>query len=61
MIKKGIGRQIVLHYFIVVFVTLFMVEIIFTLAIRMYYYDTIYNHMSNHSMWASDYFQKFVA
>ncbi|MCK8486791.1 HAMP domain-containing histidine kinase [Paenibacillus sp. MBLB2552] len=60
MIKKGIGRQIVLHYFIVVFVTLFMVEVIFTLAIRMYYYDTIYNHMSNHSMWASDYFQKFV-
>ncbi|MFD1175710.1 sensor histidine kinase [Paenibacillus puldeungensis] len=60
MIKKGIGRQIVLHYFIVVFVTLFMVEIIFTLAIRMYYYDTIYNHMSNHSIWASDYFQKFV-
>ncbi|MGG6311100.1 sensor histidine kinase [Paenibacillus macerans] len=60
MIKKGIGRQIVLHYFIVVFVTLFMIEVIFTLAIRMYYYDTIYNHMSNHSMWASDYFQKFV-
>lgn len=60
MIKKGIGRQIVLHYFIVVFVTLFMVEIIFTLATRMYYYDTIYNHMSNHSIWASDYFQKFV-
>lgn len=60
MIKKGIGRQIVLHYFIVVFVTLFMIEVIFTLAIRMYYYDTIYNHMSNHSIWASDYFQKFV-
>lgn len=60
MIKKGIGRQIVLHYFIVVFVTLFMIEGIFTLAIRMYYYDAIYNHMSNHSIWASDYFEKFV-
>ncbi|HEY4390809.1 MAG TPA: HAMP domain-containing sensor histidine kinase [Paenibacillus sp.] len=60
MIKKGIGRQIVMHYFIVVFVTLFMVELIFSLAIRMYYYDTIYNHMSNHTTWASDYFQKFV-
>lgn len=60
MIKKGIKRQIVLHYFIVVFVTLFMVELIFTIPIRMYYYDTIYNHMSNHSAWASDYFHKFV-
>lgn len=60
MIKKGIGRQIVLHYFIVVFVTLFMVEIIFTVAIRSYYYDTIYNHMANHSKWASDFFQQFV-
>ncbi|WP_410768644.1 sensor histidine kinase [Fontibacillus sp. BL9] len=60
MIKKGIGRQIVLQYFIVVFVTLFMVEVIFSLAIRVYYYDTIYNHMSTHSTWASDFFQKFV-
>ncbi|MBA9084029.1 signal transduction histidine kinase [Fontibacillus solani] len=60
MIKRGIGRQIVLHYFIVVFVTLFMVEVIFSLAIRMYYYDTIKNHMYVHSTWASDYFQKFV-
>lgn len=60
MIKRGIGRQIVLHYFIVVFVTLFMIEVIFTLAIRMYYYDTIDNHMRVHSAWASDYYQKFV-
>ncbi|TYA13625.1 HAMP domain-containing histidine kinase [Paenibacillus faecis] len=60
MIKKGIGRQIVMQYFIVVFVTLFMVEVIFSLAIRVYYYDTIYNHMSTHSTWASDFFQKFV-
>lgn len=60
MIKKGIGRQIVLHYFIVVFVTLLLVEGIFTVVIRTYYYDTIYNHISNHSTWASDYFQKFV-
>lgn len=60
MIKKGIGRQIVMHYFIVVFVTLFMVEIIFSLAIRVYYYETVYNHMYTHSTWASDFFQKFV-
>lgn len=60
MIKKGIGRQIVMQYFIVVFVTLLMVEIIFSLAIRVYYYDTVYNHMYTHSTWASDFFQKFV-
>ncbi|WP_435925528.1 sensor histidine kinase [Paenibacillus sp. DYY-L-2] len=60
MIKKGIGRQIVMQYFIVVFVTLLMVEVIFSLAIRVYYYDTVYNHMYTHSTWASDFFQKFV-
>lgn len=60
MIKRGIKRQIVLHYFLVVFVTLFMVEMIFHISIRTYYYDTIYNHLSNHSAWATDYFQKFV-
>lgn len=60
MIKKGIGRQIVLHYFIVVFVTLFMVEVIFTFALRTYYYQTIENHMSNHATRTSDFYQKFV-
>ncbi|WHX47117.1 HAMP domain-containing sensor histidine kinase [Paenibacillus woosongensis] len=60
MIKKGIGRQIVLHYFIVVFVTLFMVEVIFAFALRTYYYQTIENHMSNHATRTTDYFQRFV-
>lgn len=59
MIKKGIRRQIVLHYFLVVFVTLLLVEIIFSFAIRTYYYESIYNHMSTYAATATDYFQKF--
>ncbi|MBP1999831.1 signal transduction histidine kinase [Paenibacillus shirakamiensis] len=61
MIKKGIGRQIVLHYFIVVFVTLLMVEVIFMFAIRTYYYDSIYNHIVNNASRTTDYFKKFVS
>ncbi|RUT35917.1 HAMP domain-containing histidine kinase [Paenibacillus zeisoli] len=57
MISKGIGRQIVLHYFIVVFVTLLLVEIIFLFAIRTYYYDSIYNHIANHAALVTDNFQ----
>jgi signal transduction histidine kinase len=62
MIKKGIGRQIVLHYVIVVFVTLFLVGGIFTVSIRAYYYDTIYDHISNpSSRLANDYENYFKA
>ncbi|WP_223066223.1 HAMP domain-containing sensor histidine kinase [Paenibacillus caui] len=60
MIKKGIGRQIVLHYFIVVFMTLLLVEVIFMFAIRSYYYNSISTHLENYAAWASDYFQKYV-
>lgn len=48
MIKKGIGRQIVMHYFIVIFLALMLVEVVFLFAIRAYYYDTIYNMISSH-------------
>ncbi|USB34934.1 HAMP domain-containing sensor histidine kinase [Paenibacillus sp. YPG26] len=57
MIRKGIGRQIVLHYFIVVFVTLLLVEVIFLFAIRTYYYDSIYSHIANHAAMVTDNFQ----
>lgn len=43
MIKKGITRQIVLHYFFVVFLALLLVEFIFMLAVQRYYYESIYN------------------
>ncbi|AWB44832.1 two-component sensor histidine kinase [Paenibacillus sp. CAA11] len=57
MIKKGIGRQIVLHYFIVVFVTLLMVEIIFLFAIRTYYYDSVYDTLKSDIETADRYFE----
>ncbi|MUG65882.1 HAMP domain-containing protein [Paenibacillus campinasensis] len=59
MIKKGIKRQIVLHYFLVVFMALLLVEIIFLIAIRTYYYDTVYNHIQNHIRLANDFYQPF--
>ncbi|MFD2878582.1 hypothetical protein ACFTAO_25270 [Paenibacillus rhizoplanae] len=43
MIKKGMRRQIVLHYILVVFVALLLVETIFLLSIRTYYYNSIYS------------------
>lgn len=49
MIKKGIRRQIVLHYFFVVFLALLLAEVIFLFAIRSYYYDTIYRHIQVHA------------
>jgi signal transduction histidine kinase len=59
MIKKGIRRQIVLHYFIVVFTALLLVEVIFLLAIRSYYYDSVYSHIYGYVKNAEDYYQKF--
>lgn len=46
MIKKGMRRQIVLHYILVVFVALLLVETTFLLAIRTYYYDSIYTKIT---------------
>ncbi|OAB44568.1 sensor histidine kinase [Paenibacillus glacialis] len=59
MIKKGIRRQIVLHYFIVVFTALLLVEVIFLLAIRTYYYDSVYSHISTSVKNAERYYQIF--
>jgi len=59
MIKKGIRRQIVLHYFLVVFIALLLVEVIFLIAIRTYYYDTVYNHVSNHIRLSNEFYQPF--
>lgn len=56
MIKKGIRRQIVMHYFIVVFTALLLVEVIFLLAIRTYYYDSIYSHIGLHVKTADSFY-----
>lgn len=55
MIKKGMRRQIVLHYIFVVFLALLLVEVIFLLAIRTYYYDSIYTTITNHIAMAERY------
>ncbi|WP_458122203.1 HAMP domain-containing sensor histidine kinase [Paenibacillus sp. Z6-24] len=47
MIKKGMTRQIVLHYFLVVFLTILLVEMVFLFAIRTYYYDGISNYLQS--------------
>ncbi|MNB70672.1 Alkaline phosphatase synthesis sensor protein PhoR [compost metagenome] len=46
MIKKGMRRQIVLHYILVVFLALLLVEVIFLIVIRTYYYDSIYTRIT---------------
>ncbi|MDQ0194769.1 sensor histidine kinase [Paenibacillus wynnii] len=59
MIKKGMRRQIVLHYILVVFLALLLVEVIFLLAIRTYYYESIYSTITTHISTAEGYFQKY--
>ncbi|MRN54526.1 HAMP domain-containing protein [Paenibacillus sp. LC-T2] len=58
MIKKGMRRQIVLHYILVVSLALLLVEVIFLLAIRTNYYDSVYNKITTHISTA-EYFQKY--
>ncbi|KJD40695.1 histidine kinase [Paenibacillus polymyxa] len=59
MIKKGIRRQIVLHYFFVVFLALLLVEVIFMFALRSYYYDSIYKHIESRIESVSEFASKF--
>ncbi|WP_410511044.1 HAMP domain-containing sensor histidine kinase [Paenibacillus sp. BR2-3] len=59
MIKKGMRRQIVLHYILVVFLALLLVEVIFLLAIRTYYYDSIFTTITTHISTAELFFQRY--
>lgn len=59
MIKKGMRRQIVLHYILVVLLALLLVEVIFLLAIRTYYYDSVYSKIKNHISMAETFFHKY--
>jgi len=61
MIKKGMRRQIVLHYIFVVFLALLLVEVIFLLAIRTYYYESIYTSITNHISVAEEYFPNQIS
>lgn len=57
MIKKGMRRQIVLHYILVVFLALLLVEVIFLLAIRTYYYNSVYSNITSHIGIAEGFFR----
>ncbi|GIP42604.1 sensor histidine kinase [Paenibacillus sp. J45TS6] len=46
---KGIRRQIVLQYFILVLLALLLIESIFLVAMQKYYYDSIYNYIESNS------------
>lgn len=60
MIKRGMRRHVVMHYFIVVFLTIAIVEFIFLVAIQAYHYNTISNYLSNLAEARTKYYQKFV-
>ncbi|WP_036697029.1 HAMP domain-containing sensor histidine kinase [Paenibacillus taiwanensis] len=60
-IKPGIRRSVVMHYFIVVFLTMLILEIIFMLAVRTYYYDSVSNHLKYHASATSSYYQRYVS
>ncbi|ASA21868.1 sensor histidine kinase [Paenibacillus donghaensis] len=60
MIKKGMRRQIVLHYILVVFMALLLVEVIFLLAIRTYYYDSVYQKINSYITAADEYYQTYL-
>ena len=47
------------HYFLVVFIALSLIEVIFLIALRSYYYDTVYNHIVNHINTANAFYQPF--
>lgn len=60
MFKKGLRRSVVMHYFIVVFLTIMIVEVIFMISIQSYYYNSISNIMANQVNSSTSYYQKFI-
>ncbi|MGZ9584201.1 sensor histidine kinase [Paenibacillus marinisediminis] len=59
ILKPGIRRSVVMHYFIVVFLTMLILEIAFMLAVRTYYYDSISNHLKSHAEATTSYFTRY--
>lgn len=47
MLKKGLRRSVVLHYFVVVFLTIMIVEVIFMISIQSFYYNNISTLLTN--------------
>ncbi|WP_216624993.1 sensor histidine kinase [Paenibacillus foliorum] len=61
MIKAGMKRLVVSHYFLVVLLTLILVESVFIYSVRTYYYNTISNQLSNHAQVSASFYNKFHA
>ncbi|TDF95906.1 HAMP domain-containing sensor histidine kinase [Paenibacillus piri] len=59
MFKKGMKRLVVSHYFLVVLLTLVLVESVFIYSVRVYYYNTIANQLSNHAQVSASFYNKF--
>jgi signal transduction histidine kinase len=59
MIKAGMKRLVVSHYFLVVLLTLILVEGVFIYSVRNYYYNTISNQLSNHAQVSASFYNKF--
>ncbi|MFD0678197.1 MULTISPECIES: sensor histidine kinase [unclassified Paenibacillus] len=61
MVKAGMRRLVVSHYFLVVLLTLILVESVFIYSVRVYYYNTISNQLSNHAQVSASFYNKFHA
>jgi len=57
--RKGIRRLVVSHYVLVVLLTLILVESAFIYAVRVYYYNSISSHLSNHAEVSASFYNKF--
>lgn len=61
MIKPGIRRSVVMHYFIVVFLTMLMLKVAFLIAVRTYYYNSISSHLTGHATATSYHYQRYTS
>ncbi|UHA73602.1 sensor histidine kinase [Paenibacillus sp. 481] len=59
MIKPGIRRSVVMHYFIVVFLTMLLLEIIFMIAVRTYYYSSVSNYITDQAKMQTAYYKQY--
>ncbi|EJW15738.1 HAMP domain-containing histidine kinase [Paenibacillus alvei] len=60
LIKPGIRRSVVMHYFIVVFMTMLMLEVVFLISVRTYYYDSVSSNLTNHASVTTRYYQQYI-
>ncbi|MCS7460093.1 HAMP domain-containing histidine kinase [Paenibacillus doosanensis] len=59
MMRTGIKRLVVSHYVLVVLLTLILVESVFIYSVRTFYYNSIFNSLSNHAQVSASFYNKF--